>query len=273
MIQEKNTMANLSVYQPNIDSSQTLLNDLKSTSKVARWRLVFWVVATCAYAFDVILDLAYLALEALVAKSRYGTLPWYVTKAKEFQYGDALTLVDGEWIYSPVNPANQVVKLAASEQGIGIVNVKVATISSGVKQPLNPAQETAFKTYINRVKPAGIRVNVINSLPDDLKLTINVNYDPLVLTSTGELISTPGVFPVNDALELYLTALQFNGSYERQHQEDYLQAAKGVGTAYITSAEARYGLNPFTAFSQRYLPFAGYLVIHPSTVINYTPIV
>ena len=271
MITEKNTMANLSVYQPAIDSTQTLLTDLKSTSIVARWRLVFWVVATCAYALDVICDLAILTLQTIAASSRYGTLPWYVDVIKAFQYGDSLALINLEWKYPIIHPANLVVKLAAAQEGPGIVNLKIATILGSIKQPLPLPQYTAAVAYINKRKPGGIKVNLINNNPDDLILAISVNYDPLVLTSTGELISSPGTFPVNDAIESYLESLDFNGAYELMEQVVFIKAALGIGSAYVTAASARYGTNPFQPFSQRYFPNAGYLSIYPSTLITYTP--
>lgn len=274
MIAEKNTYSNLNVYQPTIDDAQTLLTDIKSTSKVARWRLVFWVVATCAYAVDVVHDLAIITMEALAAKSRYGTLPWYVSVAKEFQYGDALVLIDNEWKYATVNDANKRVKLSAAQEGPGIVNLKIANIVSGVKQPLLTVEYNAFVAYINKKKPAGITINVINALADDLSLQLTVNYDPLVLTSTGELISTPGVFPVNDAINLYLESLDFNGGFELMSLVDYVQQqkSKGVVSAYVTGASARYGANLFVPFTQRYFPNSGYLALHSSSIITYNAI-
>ena len=271
MITEKTTFANLSVYQPAIDDSQTLLNDLTSTSIVSRWRLVFWVVAACAYAMDVVFDLAILTLQTIAASSRYGTLPWYVSIAKEFQYGDSLSLINLEWKYAIVNPANQIIKLAAAQEGPGIVNLKVAKLVGTIKQPLIAAEYTAAKAYFNQRKPAGIKLNLISDNPDDLILDISINYDPLVLTATGELISTPGTFPVNDAIESYLESLDFNGAYELMKQIDFIQSALGpASSAYINSASARYGVNPFIPFPQRYFSNAGYLAINTLT-ISYTP--
>lgn len=274
MIAEKNTYSNLNGYQPTIDDAQTLITDLKSTSKVARWRIAFWVVATCAYAVDVIHDLAIITMEALAAKSRYGTLPWYVTVAKEFQYGDALVLIDDEWKYATINDANKRVKLAAAQEGPGIVNLKIANIISGVKQPILTAEYNAFVAYVNKKKPAGITINVINALADDLSLQLTVNYDPLVLTSTGELINTPGLFPVMDAIALYLESLDFNGGFELMSLVDFVQAQKnkGVVSAYVTGASARYGANLFVPFPQRYFPNSGYLTLHSSSVITYNAI-
>jgi hypothetical protein len=268
MIAEKNTFSTLNSYQPNVDSSQTMLNDLKSNSVVSDWRLIFWVVATMASALDVLFELAKIAMAALAEKSRYGTLPWWVTVAKEFQYGDSLTQVNLEWVYSPVVEANRVVTFAAAKEADGIVNVKVARLVSGNPAPLSNVQAAAFSTYVNQKKPAGITVQVINETADDLRLFLNVNYDPLILAPTGELLSTSGSYPVRDAVESYIKNLPFDGKLELMGLIDAVQALECVTSAYVTNAEARYGSNSFVPFTERYYPRAGYMVIHSGTPLS-----
>jgi hypothetical protein len=274
MIAEKNTYSNLNVYQPNIDSSQNLLDNLTTTSKVANWRLRFWAVACAHAAFDVVLDLYKLFLESIAAKSRYGTLPWYITVAKEFQYGDPLVLVDSEWKYAVLDETKQIIDLAAAQEAVGIVNVKIATLSGSTPVPVGVPQLAAFTTYINQKKPAGIVVNVINEVADDLKLYVTVNFDPQVMTSTGELIASPGTYPVEDAINDYLNSFgsdsNFNSAFEIASCQDKIQAALGVVSPYITNAQARYGVNPFLPFTERYFPNAGYLQIDAGTPLNTT---
>ena len=269
IIAEKNTFANLNVYQPNIDSAQTLLSDLKSTSKVARWRLLFWCIATLATALGINFDLVLIEMAAIAARSRYGTLPWYVAIAKEFQYGDALAQINLEFKYPVIDETKQVVKYAAAQEGNDIVNLKVAGAN---RMPLLDPQAAALRAYIFKRKPAGINVNVINDLPDQLQLFVTVNYDPLLLTDEGESISTPGVFPARDAIEAYLNNLEFDGKFELMTMIDYLQKAKdkGIVSAYVDGALARYGANPFVLFTQNYYPNAGYMVIDPSNPLSST---
>lgn len=275
MIAEKNTKATLLTYQPNIDSAQTFLDQMATNSKVAAWRCVFWVIACAYYAFELVLDAYALYLESIAAKSQYGTLPWYVKIAKEYQHGDALVKIDSEWRYATVNPAAQIVTNAASADGTGIVNIKIAKTVAGVLQPLSGPEEAGFTAYMNKRKPAGPNVHVINEAPDDLRLYLAINYDPLVLKANGELISTPGVFPAEVAVSDYKNNLDFDGSFELMKAIDAIQNAKGIVSAYVISASARYGTNPFVVFDQRYLPNAGYLVIDAgnplSATITYTP--
>ncbi len=271
IIAEKNTLANLNGLQPNIDDAQTLLSDIKSPSKVEDWRLVFWCIAVVCHAVDVVCDLAIIALESIVAKSKYGSLPWYVAIMKEYQHGDALVLVDYQYQYATENLAARVIKLAAAQEGVGIVNLKVAKIVGGVTQALSVAEYNGADAYIKKRKPAGIKVALISDAPDDLILNIESDYDPLLLTATGELISTPGVYPLNDALDAYLKGLDFNGAIEIMKLQDALQKATGIVSVYITGAFARYGANPFVPFSKRYVPNAGYAAVHVTSTKTYTP--
>ena len=53
IIAEKQNMASLNALQPSIDSSQDLLNDLTSSSKVAVWRLWAFITAVAINVFEV----------------------------------------------------------------------------------------------------------------------------------------------------------------------------------------------------------------------------
>lgn len=268
IVAEKETMSSLNIYQPVPDDAQTFLNDLQGTSKVQRWRIVYWCAATAYYVLDVLFDMLKLDLAAIAAKSRYGTDPWYVQKAKEFQYGDTLVQVDLEWKYATVNPANQIIQLAAARSIPGRVNVKIATIVGGVTQPLSAPQFSAAQGYFAKIRPSTANVQLINNLPDQLKLFVAINFDPGLLTSSGELISSPGTFPAEDAINQYRLNLDFDGRFELMSMIDYIQQATGVVSAYVIDAQGRFGTNPFVSFAQRYYPDAGYMIVDPGTPLS-----
>lgn len=273
MLTEKATMANLTVYVPDPDNAQTFLDDVKSSSKVGRWRIMFWCVAVCAEAFDVVLDLAILVMESLAAKSRYATIPWWTDTALKFQYGDELVKNNLEYVYAVIDPTKQIVKLAAAEEIEDGINLKVAKLVGEVITPLSTLEKDAITAYANKKKIPGTRVNIISQAGDDLRLYMAVRYNPLVLKPNGESISQPGVFPAETAINTYLKALgtvEFNGSFDLMKVVDFVQAASGCNSAYIISASVRYGLLPFEAVTQKHTPKAGYLVIDAITPLSST---
>lgn len=263
MIAQKNSMSSLSSYQPNIDSSQTLLNDVTTTSKVARWRLYIWCVAVAAYSIDTIFDLALMSFELLSKKSRFGTLPWYVNQSLSFQYGDTLVYQNNEWQYATINTINQIVKRVAPQENGNTVNLKVAKLVSNVPTKLNSTELASFTAYIKKIKPAGVNVNIISDDPDDIILYIKAIFDPLLLDDTGQLLSSPGTYPLNDAVNQFLSNLNdnFTGTVDLCELIDAIQLAQGIKSAYMIQASARYGTNAFSVFTERYESNAGHLVI------------
>jgi hypothetical protein len=279
MSTEKSTMSNLSVYQPNIDSTQTLLDDLKSTSKVARWRLLFWCIACCAYAIDVMLSVFRIEISDLISKSKYGSLPWYPIMAKEFQYGDTLSFNGREYVYPVIDVTKQIIKRASALDATGQVTLKIAKVVSGVNTKLDASEEAAALIYFKRRKAPGIELVIINSDADEVKLYVTINYDPLLMNSSGELISDTSIKPAEDKANEYINTLNddFEGYFELMSLIDKIQEGKdqGVISAYVTNAEGRKGTDPFVQFDERYLPYAGHVKVAVgfdlSTTFTYVP--
>jgi hypothetical protein len=272
MIGEKNNMSSLNNLTPSVDTAQTLLNDVTTPSKVADWRLWIWVVAACATALDIVFDLALAAFELLSKNSRFGTLPWYVNQSLLFQYGDTLVYQNNEWQYATVNTVNQIIKRAAAQENGNIVNLKVAKLVANVPTKLNPTELTAFTAYVAQIKAAGVTVNIISDDPDELRLYVKVGFDPLLLDSTGQLLSTPGTYPAQDAINAYISNLNFNftGTLELCDLVDTIQKAIGVKYVYLIQASARYGANPYNVFTERYEANAGHMIIDSTNPLSST---
>ena len=88
MVSEKETMTELVKLQPAVDNHQSLLNDLTTSSKVALWRLLFWVVSVAIWIVESLFDTHKEEIEILLQNSIPGTAPWYRLSALEFQFGD-----------------------------------------------------------------------------------------------------------------------------------------------------------------------------------------
>ena len=81
LVAEKNTQPHISSLQPNVDDEQTLLADLNTPSKVANWRLIFYIVAVAQWIEERLWDIFLQEVEDIAAASRPGTALWYQEQA------------------------------------------------------------------------------------------------------------------------------------------------------------------------------------------------
>lgn len=276
MVTEKQQQAALNVYQPNIDNSQNLLNDLTSASKVAVWRTALFIVAVAIYTHEVIFDRHKEEIETRAQEIITGPTQWYADQCFLFQYGDTLTWNGKKYVYDPINEQNRIIKRAAVIEAAGQVRIKVAKIQNNLPAPLSASELTSFKSYIALIKFAGSNIAIISRDADLLKISFDVYYDPLVLNSSGELISNTSIKPVEVAINSYIQELPFNGILNLTKLVDSVQAAEGVIDPILINAEAKYGQIPYAPINREYNADAGHMKIDPAyplhTQINYIPV-
>jgi hypothetical protein len=254
------------------------LTDLNSSSKTAVWRMWTYIVAVTVWALENLFDLHKNEVNTLINEKAPHSLRWYANKAKDFQYGSEL--VDGEDYYNNTTLSEEEVTKrkiiafsAVVEQAKGL-RLKVARIVSDDLDALSNIQLASFEAYMNRIKDAGVNPLIIESLPaDNLKLTLNIYYNPLVLDNTGARLDGTDPNPVGKKIKDYLKNLPFNGTMVLAYLVDALQQVDGVVIPHIVQAQARYGALPYTAFDVKYSPDAGYLRIlnEADLQISYTP--
>lgn len=238
-------------------------------SKASLESVMFYIVA---FAIFVVESLFYVlktevntALEQRLTHNRQ----WYVNIAKAFQYGDALNENTGK--YDLVDESKMVVNFAAVDEIAGQLFLKIATSGNDGLSALPTIQETAFKSYIQSVKDAGVRVTIINELGDDLRLVLDIFYDPMVLGDNGQLLDGGGE-PVKDTIRNFIKTLPFNGEFKSVALVDALQLTSGVIIPTVLSAESKYAANDWAIIDARVKPNAGYLVIADENLtINYRP--
>lgn len=271
MIDEKQSMATLNALQPNIESTQNLLSDLTSASQVAVWRLLFFVLAVAIWLHELKFDDHKEWIENRALQLYVGTPLWYYNKALEFQFGDALVLIAGEYKYASVNSANQIIKLCSVNEINGQLFLKIAKLNaSNVPIPLTTLELDAFKAYMQKIKFAGTIINSVSRTADLLQIAYRVYIDPLIINSNGELISNTSIKPVENAIVNYCKNLPFNGIFSVTELTDQIQLVTGVLNPVFENAEAQYGTNPFIIIGDYYNPNAGHLVIDPATPLTST---
>lgn len=275
IIIEKQNLSQLNELQPAIDSSQNLLSDLTSTSKVAVWRLFVYLFSVGVWMHEQIFDQFKEEVNERVKDAATGNLRWYWKQALLFQFGDQLTYINDKYEYATVDPNNQIVKRAAVFEVGSQIRMKVATLdSAGLPKPLNTTQLTAFNGYINKIKFAGANIAIISSDPDIIQIHYNIIVNQQVLSASGESLSVPGTYPVEDVINSYIKDLPFNGVLNFTKLTDKIQEVDGVIDPVYVKSAASYGSLPRqTILKNFYQPNAGHLIISNSaplsTTLNY----
>lgn len=272
IIVEKQSQAALNGLQPAIDDSQTLLTDLTSTSKVAIWRLWAFLMAVAIWSHEKVLDLHTAEIEERATNLIVGTTRWYQQEALRFQNGDALTWDGVKFVYPVITPANQIIKRAAVQEGANRVTIKVAKLDgNGDPIPLTAGENAAYTAFVEEDKIAGTNIQIISDDADDIKVTFEVKVNAQVINPLdGSLISDPAVFPVIDAINGHIKALDFDGILSLTELVDAVQAAEGVLDPVLIEAQAKFGLFPYTPIVKTLNPNAGHLILdEPSSLITY----
>jgi len=232
-----------------------------SSSKVALWRLWTFVVATCMWTLEQLFDYHKNEITGIIATQKPHTLQWYVMMAKRFQYGVSLPGDSDTYTLIASDPTITVVQYAAAVELVNLVRIKVAKQAGTALSGLTTGQLTAFAAYMNRIKDAGVRLQITSGNPDSLQLAVAIYYDPLVLSSTGERLDGADSTPVLRAINQFLTTLPFNGLFVLNNLILALQHVDGVSIANVLSAQANYAATPYVPITVEYVPDAGYMVL------------
>lgn len=267
IIVEKETFSSLDELVPNPDSSQTFLDDLTSSSKVAIWRLMFWVMAVAIFIHESLFDVFKADVETRALEIIPATTRFYVIEALKFQLGDELVFEDGTFKFSDSTSAaaleKQIITQASARDINEVVTLKIAKGVVPGLEKLSPTEKTAFEAYLNKIKIAGTKTIVISDDPDLLKIAYTIQFDPLVMKADGTLIAD-GTSPVQEAIDAYIEGLPFDSTFRVQDLTDAIQLARGVINAVADVVEAKFALLDFTNIlevnTETYLPNAGYLV-------------
>ncbi len=261
ILAEKATMSELKNMQPDIDSAQTLLNDLTSSSKVGIWREFAFLIAVAIWIHEKLWDAFKSEVDAIVAAAIPGTARWYRNMCLLFQLEDTMIYQDYKFQYDPVDSDKRIIaRASATEQG-GDVLLKVAKEQDGSPVKLEPDELLAFQSYIAKIKFAGTWCNVVSADPDLLNVSMQVHYDASLLNAAGELLSQPGAKPVEDAINAYLAALPWDGVFMNNALIDAVQAAPGVVDCVLSSAQAKANAaTTFNTIARTYRTVAGYMI-------------
>lgn len=207
------------------------VNDTFSSkfSSVSIENILFFIVAACCHVLEVLFDYHKADIEEKISMAVVASVPWYYKMALAFQYGYSLVLNETtqQYEYATIDESKQVVKYAAVRDKGTSVQILVSGDEGGNPVALSNDVLAVFKQYMNRVKVAGVILNITSKDSDNVTVTAAITIDPLVLNENGELLSD-GSKPVEKAITSYLKHIIYGGTFNKTKLVDVIQAVEGV---------------------------------------------
>lgn len=246
LIEAKESQLPLQELAPLNDSQQQLLSDLNSTSKVAVWRLLLYIVASAIYFHENLWDLFRIEIADKIANGTVGTARWYQQIVLQFQYGYSLIWDNTKlkYQYAQIDDAAKIVKHCAVVEGAnGILFIKVAKGSNTLEKLSNP-EIASLTQYVKSVRFAGTWYQVISGDGDILRVAINIQYDAIVdFNSFAQ--------NVYKSIRDHVQNLPFNGVFRIINLIDSIQKVEGVVDVIVDS----------NSFQTKGQPLANYINI------------
>jgi hypothetical protein len=237
------------------------LNTVSAVSITIGWQYVTSVILA---KFKKFLDLFYLEIEAKAKAAQSGTREWYVQKAKEFQYGDTLQVINNIATYAVIDTEKQIIAAASITKPVnGISTLKVAKLVSAELQRLSDDEFTSFKSYIDRIMFAGSAIEVISVESDLLRIYGSVYYDALY---TPDVVKDAVII----AIEEYVKNIDFDGVIKVSEISNTIQRVEGVTDVVITGVQAIPDGGSPVPVPRTYTTSSGYCKIDPANSLEST---
>jgi len=242
------------------------LQGLNSDSATAIWKLWTYIIASSIWLLEKMWDAYRVEVDQIKSQAIVGTPGWYVAKAKEFQYGDAVTVDPVTWQpkYAAIDAEKQIIKRVAITSAAGVSVLKVAKEGEGnIPQPLSTDELNAFTSYIrDYIQFAGAQISITNNMADRLYMKAEVFYDPVV--------AEPEVrTKVIEAIENYIVNLPFDGRLTRNGIIDAVRAIVYKNDIFIEDLKAKSEeATTYTEIKHTYQSVSGYLRIDPDIDLN-----
>ena len=210
-------------------------------SKVGFESMLFYAFAFAIWSFEMILDLFKTEIQNKVDGAYIANSSWWHAQAMAFQKGIGLIMNPTTFIfgYATSDITKQIIKRVAVRQNVdGVCKVQlfVATETGSDITALTNDDKVLFEAYANTIKPAGVLIQVISGAGDIVDFSITVDYNPLVLDSTGKLIIGSN-YPVIDSISNFITKLNdvdFGGNLNITKLMDAIQLVDGVVDVSVT---------------------------------------
>jgi hypothetical protein len=201
---------------------------------------------------------------------------WYAEKARAFQ--DRFDLLPGSDLFNNSEhteeeiEVSKIIKYSAITEQDNKLLIKVAKRENDDLSKLSQEELSRFEYYINRIKDAGVKIEVMTGDPEILYLDLTIYYNPLIITSTGARLDGTEEDVVKNAIKRYLSGIEFDGTLVVASLVDALQAVEGVRIPHVNSISYSYGALAAIPISVYHRPHTGYIRLYNDELsIHYIP--
>lgn len=210
------------------------LTEFASDSKMSVMNGILWVVAAVIYSFESLLDVFAVDISEAINGRINGTPAYYANALLQYQQGDELTVrEDGlAFGYANIDETKRIVTQVSYMESTDDRNLdsklilKVATGAKGSLSAIPPKELAPINAYINKLKFAGTRVEVISTKGDVLIPRLTVFHDGAVPES--EVYDS-----IEEQLNAYMMDIDFDAAVYVSRLTDAIRRAKHVTDVHI----------------------------------------
>lgn len=210
------------------------LKEFQSNSKVSIMNGITWAVAAVIHSFETLLDVFAIDISQVINQRVNGTPHYYVNALLQYQKGDELVVrEDGlAFGYADVDETKRIISQVSYTESTDNINLDsklILKVAGGTKGNLSalPSDELPpINSYINKLKFAGTRIEIISRDGDVLIPRVQVYYDGAV--PEAEVYDN-----LEEKLNNYIMAIPFDSSIYTSKIVESLRSAEHVTDVYI----------------------------------------
>lgn len=178
------------IYNEAVDTRNKYLEltELTNDSKMSIINAFTWVTSAAIYSFETLLDVFMTDISTVFNSRINGTPAYYANAMLKWQFGDELVINDEgtSFSYAQEDTTKRVIshvsyqEVYSEEYKDDVLILKVATGEADSLSRLTDEELISARAYLNQIKFAGVKCNVISRKGDVLVPRVTVYYDGAV---------------------------------------------------------------------------------------------
>ena len=210
------------------------LTELTNDSKMSIINAFTWVTAAAIYSFETLLDVFTTDIAKTFTQRINGTSAYYANAMLKWQYGDDLIINDEgtAFHYATEDTTKRLITHVSYQEYYNVEfkdNILILKVASGEGRSLSQLSDEeliAARAYLNQIKFAGVKCNVVSRRGDVLVPRLTVYYDGAI--TKEELYDN-----IDTALIDFIVNMKFDSLVYSQKIIDAIQKVEHVTDVHI----------------------------------------